>query len=68
MSIDEDYYKPIITKSAFNSNYIQYEIVGGKDKNLSIKKYLDKIKPYLNDMINNHKAQGKNGELIHAIK
>ena len=23
--IDEDYYKPIRTKSAFNSNYIEYE-------------------------------------------
>ena len=25
LSIDEDYYKPIITNSAFNNNYIQYE-------------------------------------------
>ena len=25
MSIDEDYYKPIRTNSAFNSNYIEYE-------------------------------------------
>ena len=25
LSIDEDYYKPIITKGAFNNNYIQYE-------------------------------------------
>ena len=31
----------------------------GKDKNLSIKECFDKIKPYLSDMINNHKAQGK---------
>ena len=31
----------------------------GKDKNLSIKKYLDKInKRYLSDMINKHKTQG----------
>ena len=35
--------------------------MGGKDKdkNLSVKEFLDRIKPYLNDMINNHKAQGK---------
>ena len=61
LSVDEDYYKPIITNSAFNSNYIQYESMGckDKDKNLLIKEYLDKIKPYLSDMIDNHKAQGK---------
>ena len=32
MSIDEDYYKPIIINSAFNSNYIEYESKGDKDK------------------------------------
>ena len=37
LSIDEDYYKPIITKGAFNNNYIQYESKGDKGKNLSIK-------------------------------
>ena len=31
--IDEDYSKPVITKGAFNSNYIQYESIGGEDKN-----------------------------------
>ena len=45
LSIDEDYYKPIITKSAFNNNYIQYESKRDKGKNLSIKKYLNMIKP-----------------------
>ena len=29
-----------------------------KDKILSIKKYIDVIRPYLSDIINNHKAQG----------
>ena len=32
--VDEDYYKPIKTKSAFNGNYIEYESKGDKDKNL----------------------------------
>ena len=59
MSIDEDYYKPIITKGAFNNNYIQYESKGDKGKNLSIKNRLNMIKPYLNDIINDHKTQGK---------
>ena len=31
--IDEDCYKPIITKSAFNNNYIEYESKGDNDKN-----------------------------------
>ena len=57
--MDEDYYKPIIAKGTFNNNYIQYESKGDKGKNLSIKKYLNMIKPYLDDIINDHKAQGK---------
>ena len=59
LSIDEDYYKPIIAKGVFNSSYIQYESKGGKGKNLSIKKYLNMIKPYLSDITNDHKTQGK---------
>ena len=51
LSIDEDYYKPIIAKSAFDGRYIQYESRGDKGKKLSIKKYLNIIKPYLIDMI-----------------
>ena len=57
-SIDEDYYEPIIVNTAFDSNYIQYEIKGDKGKNLSIKRYLKMIKPYLSDLINNHKTHG----------
>ena len=58
-SIDEDYYKPIITNSAFNSNYIEYESKGDKDKTSSIKEYFNIIRPYLSDIINNHKTQGE---------
>ena len=38
LSIDEDYYKPMLVKSAFDGNYIRYESRGDKGKNLSIKK------------------------------
>ena len=62
-SIDEDYYKPIISNSAFNSNYIEYESKGDKDKILLIKEYLDMIRPYLSNIINDHKTQG-NGKFI----
>ena len=52
-SIDEDCYKPIITKDSFNNSHIQYESMGDKEKNLSVDKYFDRIKPYLRDIINN---------------
>ena len=57
LSMNEDYYKPTIAKGAFNSNYIQYESKGDKGKNLSIKEYLNMIKPYLSDIINDHKTR-----------
>ena len=59
LSIDEDYYKPIIAKSAFNNNYIQYESRGNKDKILTVNEYSDIIRPYLRDIINDHKTQGE---------
>ena len=58
LSIDEDYYKPIIVKGAFDGSHIQYESKGDKGKNLSIKEYLNIIKPYLRDIINDHKTHG----------
>ena len=48
LSINEDYYKPIIANSTVNSNYI-----------LSIKEYLNMIRPYLSNKINNHKTRGE---------
>ena len=47
LSIDEDFSKAIIAKSAFDGNYNQYQGKGDKGKNLPIKKYLKMIKPYL---------------------
>ena len=57
--IDKDYYKLIKTKVSFNNNYIEYESIGDKDKNLLPEVYLDIIRPYLRDMINNPKAPMK---------
>ena len=59
LSIDEDYYELIKTNDAFNSNYIEYESKGDKNKTLSIKEYLDMIRAYLRDIINDHKTQGE---------
>ena len=56
-SIDEDYYKPTLVKSGYNSNYIQYGSKG--DKILTIKEYLGLIEPYLAAMINDYKSKGE---------
>ena len=45
--------------SAFNNNYIQYESIGDKDKILSIKEYINIIRPYLSDIITDHKTEGE---------
>ena len=54
LSIDEDYYKPIKTKVL-----LIITIFNMKVKNLSIKKYLDIIRPYLSDIMNYCKTHGK---------
>ena len=59
LSIDEDYYKPIIVKSAFDNNCIMYESRGDKDKILTVNEYFDMIRPYLVDMINEHKPKSE---------
>ena len=57
--IDKDYYKSIKAKSAFNSNYIEYETKGDENKNLSPEECLNIIRPYLSDIINDHKTQSE---------
>ena len=54
---DNNYYKPILVKTSFKNNSKYYESRRDKDKNLSAKQYLDKIMPYLSDLINNHKSK-----------
>ena len=53
---NEDYYQPILVNSSSTENYEYYENRGDKDKNISIEQYLDMIKPYLSDLINENKA------------
>ena len=55
---EKDHYKQEKTISVFNKHYIEYESTGDKDKNLSIKEYIDIIRPYLSDIIN-IKTQGE---------
>ena len=55
---DRDYYKPIRTDGGFagrNNNYIEYTSKGDRYENLSPKEYLNVIRPYLRDLIDEHK-------------
>ena len=56
--VDDYYYKPILVKSSFKDIYKYYESRGDKDKNLSVKEYLNMIIPYFIDLINDYKAFG----------
>ena len=48
-------HKPVITGHAFSSNCIEYEC----NDALSVKEYLDVIKPYLSSIIDYFKTQGE---------
>ena len=53
LSIGKGYYKPILIKSGYNGNYVQYESKG--DKILTLKEYLVLIEKYLRKLINYYK-------------
>ena len=57
LSIDKDYYKPILVKSGYSNNYIQYESKG--DKLLTLKEYLALIEQYLRKLIIYYKNKGE---------
>ena len=65
---EDDYYKLTRVGNFWNNNYIEYESSGDRNKNLSIKGYLDKIKPNLRDtIINLQKSDTWNIQLPIAI-
>ena len=57
LSIDKDYYKPILVKSGYNGNYVQYESKG--DKILALEEYLALIEKYLRELKNYYKNKGE---------
>ena len=57
LSNDEDYYKPVLLKSGYNNNYVQYESKG--DRILEIHEYLTLIEKYLRELINHYKNKGE---------
>ena len=46
-------------KSAFDGSYVLYESRGDKDNKLALYKYFDTTRPYLKDMIDDHKGEWK---------
>ena len=50
-------YEPLLIKSGFDNNCLEY-MSNGNDS-LSLNEYLELIKPYLYDLINVHKANGE---------
>ena len=57
LSIDKDHYKPILVKSGYNNNYIQYESKG--DKILTFKEYLALIEKHLRELLSYYKNKGE---------
>ena len=52
---EENYYKPVRVNNSWSNNYIEYESNVDRNKTLSVEEYLNKIRPYLKDIINNLK-------------
>ena len=51
----ENYCKPVRISNFWSNNYIKYESNGDINKTISVEEYLNKIKPYLKDILNNLK-------------
>ena len=48
---DKYYYKPKRASNFWNNKYIRYKSNGDKNRNLSLDEYLNKIKPYLSNIV-----------------
>ena len=57
LSIDKDHYEPILVKSGYNNNYVQYESKGNRI--LTIQEHLALIEKYLRKLINHYKNEGE---------
>ena len=56
---EENYYKPVRVSIFWSNNYIEYKSSGDANKTLSVEEYLNKIRPYLKDIIDNLKNSDK---------
>ena len=49
---EENYYKLVRVNNFWSNNYIEYKSNDDRNKTLSVEQYVDKIRPYLRDIIN----------------
>ena len=56
---EENYYEPRKIKGAFGGNYVEYESNGDTGEISSVEGYLNKIRTYLSDIIDEHKDEWK---------
>ena len=56
---EDNYYKPVRVSNFWSSSSIEYESNGDRNKAPSFEEYLNKIRPYLKDTINNLKKFDK---------
>ena len=52
---EEDYYKTVRIGNFWSRNYIEYESNGDRNKTLSLEEYLNRVKPYFQNSINDLK-------------
>ena len=52
---EENYYEPVRAGNFWSNNYIEYESKRDRNKTLSVEQYLNKIRPYLKDILNDLK-------------
>ena len=52
---EENYDKLVRVNNFWSNNYVEYKSSGDKNRILSVEEYLDKIRPYLRDIINDLK-------------
>ena len=55
MKKEKNYNKLVRVSNFWNNSYIDYESNSDRSKTLSVEKYLNKIRTYLKDIINNPK-------------
>ena len=51
----EDYYQPLRVGNFWSNSYIEYESNSDRNKTPSIEEHLNKVRPYLKDIINDLK-------------
>ena len=64
---EEIYYKPVRVGNFWSNSYIDYEINGDRNKTVSVEEYLNKIRPYFKDIINDLKKSIWKIQLMIAI-